>query len=518
MNPIKEVKFGSDAKEPLINGVNVVCDAVSSTMGYRGRTMLIEDGGGKPNPTKDGVSVAKAIFLDNPNESLGAEFVKEACNKTVNQAGDGTTSTAVLTQEFVKLSQEVIKKGKSPIDLKNEIESAKDEVVEYLKHNSVEVDDEYIKDVAKISSNNDEELGSIIAEAFLKAGKNGVVSYEDSDTSTTYVESINGMPIDRGYDIEFFNNVPEKRCVEFKDNPYVLLSNRNIQSLQDILPVLEFTNKEKKPLLIVSEMEHQVLKTLYTNAKQGLKVAVISPPAVAEKRMDYLSDIALATNAMVLDIDTGDNIATYDPKQLLGVCSSLTVTKENTILFFDEMINAEAIDKRMTDLNKVIENSHSDLEKKYLGDRVAKLSCGVSVVKVGASTESELKEKNDRVDDAIHAVRAALAEGVVEGGGTALVNASRILPEEKEGYRLVKEAILAPFKTILDNAGIEYSEILPMVSEKLGYDVKEYRLCNMIDAGIIDPVKVVRCALENSASAANTLLMTNGTITFKRSN
>ena len=518
MNPIKEVKFGKDAKEPLINGVNVVCDAVSSTMGYRGRTMLIEDGGGKPSPTKDGVSVAKAIFLDNPNESLGAEFVKEACNKTVNQAGDGTTSTAVLTQEFVKLSQHAISMNASPIDLKNEIENAKDEVIEYLKHNSVEVDDDYIKDVAKISSNNDEELGSIIAEAFLKAGKNGVVSYEDSDTSTTYVESINGMPIDRGYDIEFFNNVPEKRCVEFKDSPYVLLSNRNIQSLQDILPILEFTNKEKKPLLIVSEMEHQVLKTLYTNAKQGLKVAVISPPAVAEKRMDYLSDIALATNAMVLDIDTGDNIATYEPKQLLGVCSSLTVTKENTILFFDEMINAEAIDKRMTDLNKVIENSHSDLEKKYLGDRVAKLSCGVSVVKVGASTESELKEKTDRVDDAIHAVRAALAEGVVEGGGTALVNASRILPEEKEGYRLVKEAILAPFKTILDNAGVEYSEILPMVSEKLGYDVKEYRLCDMIESGIIDPVKVVRCALENSVSAANTLLMTDGTITFKRSN
>ena len=518
MNPIKEVKFGKDAKEPLINGVNVVCDAVSSTMGYRGRTMLIEDAGGKPNPTKDGVSVAKAIFLDNPNESLGAEFVKEACNKTVNQAGDGTTSTAVLTQEFVKLSQEVIKRGKSPIDLKNEIESAKDEVVEYLKHNSVEVDDEYIKDVAKISSNNDEELGSIIAEAFLKAGKNGVVSYEDSDTSTTYVESINGMPIDKGYDIEFFNNVPEKRCVEFKDNPYILLSNRNIQSIQDIIPILEFTNKEKKPLLIVSEMEHQVLKTLYTNAKQGLKIAVISPPAVAEKRMDYLSDIALATNAMVLDIDTGDNIATYSPKELLGVCSNLTVTKENTVLFFEEKINSKAIDKRMEDLNKVIENSHSDLEKKYLGDRVAKLSCGVSVVKVGASTTSELKEKNDRVDDAIHAVRAALAEGVVEGGGTALVNASKILSEEKEGYRLFKVAILAPFKTILKNAGVEYSEILPMVSEKLGYDVKEYRLCNMIESGIIDPVKVVRCALENSVSAANTLLMTDGTITFKRSN
>ncbi len=518
MNPIKEVKFGKDAKDPLIDGVNIVCKSVSSTMGYRGRTVLIEDAGGKPSPTKDGVSVAKSIFLDNPNESLGAEFVKEACSKTVNQAGDGTTSTAVLTQEFVKLSQEVIKKGKSPIDLKNEIEIAKDKVVEYLKHNSIEVDDEYIKDVARISSNNDEELGSIIAEAFLKAGKNGVVSYEDSDTSTTYVESINGMPIDRGYDIEFFNNVPEKRCVEFENNPYVLLSNRNIQSLQDILPVLEFTNKQKKPLLIVSEMEHQVLKTLYTNAKQGLKVAVISPPAVAEKRMDYLSDIALSTNAMVLDIDTGDNIASYEPEQLLGVCSSLTVTKENTILFFDEMINAEAIDKRMTDLNKVIENSHSDLEKKYLGDRVAKLSCGVSVVKVGASTESELKEKTDRVDDAIHAVRAALAEGVVEGGGTALVNASRVLPEDKEGYRLVKEAILAPFKTILKNAGMEYSEILPMVSEKLGYDVKEYRLCNMIESGIIDPVKVVRCALENSVSAANTLLMTDGTITFKRSN
>lgn len=527
-NPIKDVKFNEDSKTPLIKGINVVGDAVSSTMGYRGRTVLIESKGGKPEPTKDGVSVAKSIFLDDPVESLGAEFMKQACEKTVSEAGDGTTTTAVLAKSIINSSEEYLKNGDSAIDLKNGIEKAKDEVISYLKENATPVKDEFLYDVAKISANNDDELGKVISEAFIKAGKNGVVSYEPSPNSDTYVDTIGGMPIERGWDFEGFNNVPEKRAVEFNNNPLILLSNRKIQSIRDIIEVLEHVSKQGKELLIVSEMEYDVMKTLYINTKQGLKVAVITPPSIAEKRRDYLTDIRLATGGLVLDVDTSDNLSIIDPNILLGTCDRLTVTKDDTVLFFDEKPNQKVVTSKIDELQKVIEGSNNDLEKKYLYDRIAKLACGVSVVNVGASTEAELKEKMDRVDDAIHAVRAALSEGVIQGGGSALVNASRHLVDSankqgeqtKKGYEIIMQSILKPFCTILRNAGIsdedKLVEYIKLVDKDLGYDVKEYRVANMMESGIIDPVKVIRCALENSVSAATTVLMTNATVTYKR--
>ena len=536
-NPIKDVKFHDDAKKPLLKGINVVGDAVSSTMGYRGRTVLVESKGGKPEPTKDGVSVAKSIFLDDPVESLGAEFMKQACEKTVSEAGDGTTTTAVLTKTLVNLAEEKLKDGESAIDLKNGIEQAKDEVVEYLKSKSIKVKDEFLFNVAKISSNNDDELGKVISDAFIKAGKNGVVSYEPSPNSKTYVDTIGGMPIERGWDFEGFNNVPEKRAVEFNNKPLILLSNRKIQSIRDIISVLEYTSKSQKELLIISEMEYDVVKTLYANTKdrpspgggviRGMKVAVITPPSIAEKRRDYLTDIRLATGGMVLDVDTSDNIEVISAEALLGTCDRLTVTKDDTVLFFDEKPNQEVVTSKIEELQKVIDNSNNDLEKKYLSDRIAKLACGVSVVNVGASTEAELKEKMDRVDDAIHAVRAALSEGVIQGGGTSLVNASRLLFKSikdkndnlKAGYVVVMESILQPFMTILRNAGLTSDDMVEqaeLVEEGLGYDVKEYRITNMVESGIIDPIKVVRCALENSVSAATTVLMTDTTVTYKR--
>ena len=527
-HPIKDVKSEEESKKPLVKGINIVGNAVSSTMGYRGRTVLIESTGGKPEPTKDGVSVARSIFLDDPVESLGAEFMKQACEKTVSEAGDGTTTTAVLTKSIINSSEEHLKSGVSAIDLKNGIEKAKDEVIEYLKKNATPVKDEFLYDVAKISANNDDELGKVISEAFIKAGKNGVVSYEPSPNSDTYVDTIGGMPIERGWEFEGFNNVPEKRSVEFNNNPLILLSNRKIQSIMDILSVLEYVSENNKELLIVSEMEYDVMKTLFINSKKGLKVAVITPPSIAEKRRDYLTDIRLATGGMVLDIDTSDNIELINKDLLLGTCDKLTVTKDDTVLFFDEKPNQESVSAKIEELQKVVDNSTNDLEKKYLLDRISKLACGVSVVNVGASTEAELKEKMDRVDDAIHAVRAALSEGVIQGGGTALVNASRHILDStnkqsdstKDGYEVVMKSILQPFYTILKNAGIEDEdklvELINLVDENNGYDVKDYKVSNMMESGIIDPVKVIICALDNSVSAATTVLMTNTTITYKR--
>lgn len=515
---VKEVKFNSDAKDPLIKGINTVCDAVASTMGYRGRTVLIESAGGLPIVTKDGVSVAESIFLEDATESLGAEFVKQACRKTVNEAGDSTTCTAVLTKAILKSAEGALKHGVSAIDVKNGIDSAVKDVVEHLKENARQVDDSYLYDVARISSNNDEFLGGIIADAFIKAGKNGVVSYEESDTSETYVDFINGLPIARGYEFEGFVNKPENRSIEFANNPYILLSNRRFQNIRELLPVIEFCHKSNRELLIVSEMEFEVMKVLYANKKNGLKVAVIIPPSIGEKRRDYLTDISLVTGGLIVDLDTSTNIEGYDMNELLGSCSRLTVTKEDTVLFFNEEQNKEGVEAKIKELEEVIKNSNNKLEKEYLKDRISKLACGVSVIKVGASTDVELKEKVDRVDDAINAVKSALAEGVVSGGGLALYEASKNQKVAlSDGYYALLYAIQSPIKTILSNADIKLEDVEDKLGNGIGYDVKEYETCNMFERGIIDPLKAIRLALENAASVATTVLLTNTTITNKRS-
>lgn len=519
---IKEVKFNKEAKDPLINGINTVCDAVASTMGYRGRTVLIESNGGLPIVTKDGVTVAESIFLEDASESLGAEFVKQACRKTVNEAGDSTTCTAVLTKSIISETEKLLKSGKSAIDIKNGVEEAVKDTIEYIKSVSVKVDNDYIYDVAKISSNNDEELGKIIAEAFVKAGKNGVVSYEESDTSNTHLDFIDGMPIARGWYFEGFINKPENRSIEFANEPRILLSNRKFTNIREILPVIEYCHREGKELLIVSEMEFEVMKVLYANKKNGLKVAVIMPPSIGEKRRDYLSDIALATEALVVDLDTSSNLEAYNPEELLGKCSKINVTKEDTILFFNERLNSEGITSKIEELEKVIKNSNNKLEKEYLQDRISKLACGVSVIKVGATTDVELKEKLDRVDDAINAVKSAISEGVISGGGITLFNASFSIGEGKntnKGYSSLKEAIKAPLRTILKNAGLDCNKIeeeLLTMANGVGYDVKEYKYTDMFKSGIIDPAKAIRLALENAASVATTVLLTNATITHKR--
>jgi len=521
---VKEVKFNEEAKEPLINGVNTICDAVASTMGYRGRTVLIESPGGLPNVTKDGVSVADSIFLEDAVESLGCEFVKQGCRKTVSEAGDGTTGTAVLIKELVRLSQESLKKGISAIDLKIGIESAVKDIVDYIKKSSIKVEDHFLYDIARISANNDEELGKIISEAFLLAGDNGVVSYEQSENSDTYIDFIGGMPVSRGWEFEGFVNKPENRSIEFSTSPRILLSNRKFQNIREILPVIEHCHKNNQELLIVSEMDYEVTKVLYANKKSGgLKVAVIAPPSIGEKRRDYFTDISLATGGLVVDLDTSTLLEGYDMEALLGKCDKVIVTKDDTVLFFNERPNVESIDSKIEELSNVIKNSHNKLEIEYMQDRISKLACGVSIIKVGWSTEVELKEKLDRVDDAIHAVKAAKSEGVVPGGGICLLNASYDVDSKNgklsHGYKIVREAIKKPFKTILDNAGVNPSEVekqLLTSNKNTGYDVKDYKVVDMLSAGILDPAKVIRLELENASSVATTILTTNVTITHKR--
>lgn len=526
MSIIKEVNFQEDAKSPLIEGINIMGRAVGSTMGYRGRTVLVESSGGKPIVTKDGVSVAESIFLEDPIQSLGCEFVKDACRKTVSSAGDGTTQTTVLIREIVNVCDKLLKENKdsiTAIDLKNYIEKELPIVIEHLVENSIEVTEDKLFDVARISANNDDELGSIISEAFIKAGKNGVVSYEQSDNATTYIDFIDGMPIARGWEFEGFINKPESRSIEFANEPFILLSYRKLTHIKEILPILEYIHSKNKELLIVSEMEHSVMQTLYANKKGGLKVGIINPPSIGEKRRDYLSDISLSTGAMVIDIDTSNNIDGYDPEELLGVCSKITVTKDDTVLFFKERSNTEGVNAKIKELSAVIKTSNNKLEKEYLQDRISKLACGVSVIKVGGNTEVETKEKIDRVDDAIHAVRAALDMGVVAGGGVALLKAGEELRNGTLIGDILADVCSAPIKTILSNAGLKESDIesniksiLKTKAYSIGYDVKNYELTDMFESGIIDPLKVIVTALENAISASMTIITTDTTITFKR--
>ena len=519
MSIIKEVKFQQDAKTPLINGVNVIAKAVASTMGAKGRTVLIESQGGLPIVTKDGVSVAESVFLEDPIESLGCEFVKDACRKTVNLVGDATTQTAVLIQSLVNNGEKFLNQSSGANKLKQEIEDASVKVIKELKKNSKQVTKDNLLNVATISANNDKELGGLIAEAFVKAGDNGVVSFEKSDNANTFIDFIDGMPIARGWEFEGFVNKPKTRSVEFENNPRILLSYRKITNIREILHALEYAHTNNKELLIVSEMEYNVMQTLFANKKNGLKVAVIQPPSIGEKRRDYLSDIALATNAMVLDIDTSNNLEAYNIAEVLGECSRLVVTKEDTVLFFNEKLNTERINERIEELSEVIKNSNNPLEKEYLQSRISKLACGVSVIKVGGNTEVEVKEKCDRVEDAIHAVRAALEMGVVAGGGVALLRASFVLNGDTVGEMVLLESCKAPFETILANAELDPVDYYPSIFESnktIGVDVLDGKVKNMFTNGIIDPLKAVIVALENAVSASNTILTTNTTITLKR--
>ena len=512
-NIIKDIASGDSAKEKLIRGVNTVADVVGSTMGFRGRPVLIEEPGGLANVTKDGFETLEAIHLDDPIENMASEILKEASQRQLDMAGDGTTTVIVIAQALVKYSDELVKKGISPIDIKNMIEKSRDKILEYIKEKSIPVTDKIIYDIAHTSSSADKEISDIVSEAFRKAGEFGSVAHFRSDTEETHLEHIEGVLVESGYTDEGFVNVFNDRTAVFDANPLILVSNINFKTVQQLVPFMEFALSNKRQLVIVSEMEFQVHDVVLRNSlEKKFPFAVVRPPSHGQKRKDQLADLAMVCGTSVITSLSGERFEGR-AGEFLGEAKKITVGKKDTILVPSENLNKEAVDGKIKELSKLIETSTNNYEKKYLQDRIAKLHGGISIIKVGAVTESELKEKIARVDDSVQAVKSAIEEGVVAGGGILFFNAQDLDLDE-----VTRKSILAPIVRILSNAGKNIKEIeLPCACNyPLGYDVKNYEVVDMIEAGILDSAKVQSNAIINAVSVANTILMANNVITFKR--
>lgn len=517
---IKEIYSGEYAKKKLIEGVDIVADVVSSTMGYRGRTVLIEEDGGKNFPTKDGYHVLKSIILDNPLHNLACELLKEASQKTVDFAGDGTTATLVLAQAFVNLANEEIENGRSPIDVKLDIERSRDLILEFLQDISQPITNEFIYDVAKTSANQDESIAKIVYDAFISAGENGTVAHFRSNSDETFLEKIEGTLLDNGYADELFVNNPSDRTVLFENNPLVVLSAINFRTVDQIMPFIDFAFKNKREIVIVSDMEYQVRDVLLRNKLDSkLKVAVVTPPTFGQKRKDFLSDLALVCGTQMISTLSGDVFHGREA-DFLGTCSRVLVNNASSVFTKHPDTDIEKINGKINELKEQLNSSSNPLEKKYLIERIAKLSGQVSIIKVGAITESELKEKIDRVDDAVCAVRSAIEQGVVAGGGTALLHARIMLNHALD--KVTREAISTPFFKILENASFEFkrknwfTKKTKIPNYPNGIDVKNFIEVNMFNQGVIDATKVVKNSLINAVSVANTILMSDNVISLKR--
>ncbi len=519
----KEIKFDIESRDALKRGVDALANAVKVTLGPKGRNVVIEKSFGAPHITKDGVSVAKEIELEDKVENMGAQMVKEVASKTNDLAGDGTTTATVLAQAIVREGLKNVAAGANPMDLKRGIDKAVSTVVENLKSQSQEVGDssEKIKQVASISANNDEAIGSLIAEAFGKVGKEGVITVEEAKGTDTFVDVVEGMQFDRGYQSPYFVTDSEKMVTDL-ENPYILLVEKKISSMKELLPVLEPVAQQGKPLLIISEeVEGEALATLVVNKLRGsLKIAAVKAPGFGDRRKAMLEDIAILTGGTVISEEKGftmDNASI----EMLGTAERVTIDKDNTTI-----VNGggqeDLIKGRVAQIKAQLESSTSDYDKEKLQERLAKLAGGVAVLYVGAASEVEMKEKKDRVDDALHATRAAVEEGIVAGGGVALVRSIDVLnfkgdnQDEATGIKIVKRAIEEPLRQIVANAGGEGSVVVAKVEEgkaDFGYNAKTEEYVNMLEAGIIDPTKVTRVALENAASVAGMLLTTECVIT-----
>ena len=515
----KDIKFDIEARDGLKRGVDALANAVKVTLGPKGRNVIISKSFGGPTVTKDGVSVAKEIELQDPLENMGAQMVKEVASKTNDLAGDGTTTATVLAQAIVKEGLKNVAAGANPMDLKRGIDKAVEAIVDQLSKQSEAVGDssEKIKQVASISANNDETIGELIATAFTKVGKEGVITVEEAKGTDTYVDVVEGMQFDRGYLSPYFVTDADKMIAELS-NPYVLLYDKKISNLQELLPVLEPVAQSGRPLLIIAEdVDGQALATLVVNKlRGGLKIAAVKAPGFGDRRKAMLEDIAILTSGTVISEERGFSLenATLD---LLGTAETITIDKDNTTIV-NGSGDAEAIKARVNQIKAQIETTTSDYDKEKLQERLAKLAGGVAVLYVGAASEVEMKEKKDRVDDALHATRAAVEEGIVAGGGVALVRAKKVLGsletenlDETTGVQIVNKAIEAPLRTIVENAGGEGSVVINKVlegSSDFGYDAKADAYVNMFDAGIIDPKKVTRVALENAASVSGMILTT----------
>ena len=520
----KDIKFDIDARDGLKRGVDALANAVKVTLGPKGRNVIISKSFGAPTITKDGVTVAKEIELADPLENMGAQMVKEVASKTNDLAGDGTTTATVLAQAIVKEGLKNVAAGANPMDLKRGIDKAVEAIVADLAKQTKKVGDssDKIKQVAAISSNNDETIGDLIAQAFGKVGKEGVITVEEAKGTDTYVDVVEGMQFDRGYLSPYFVTDSEKMTADL-ENPYILLYDKKISSMKDLLPVLEPVAQSGKPLLIIAEdVDGEALATLVVNKLRGsLKIAAVKAPGFGDRRKAMLEDIAILTGGTVIAEERGFTMenATLD---MLGTCEKITIDKDNTTI-----VNGSGVPKtiktRVNQIKSQIESTTSDYDKEKLQERLAKLAGGVAVLYVGAASEVEMKEKKDRVDDALHATRAAVEEGIVAGGGVALVRAKSVLSkikaenaDEETGIQIVARAVESPLRTIVENAGGEGSVVVSKVLEgkgDFGYDAKSETYVDMIKAGIIDPKKVTRIALENAASVAGMILTTECALT-----
>ena len=515
----KEIKFDIEARDALKRGVDALANAVKVTLGPQGRNVVIDKKFGGPSITKDGVSVAKEIELEDTIENMGAQMVKEVASKTADIAGDGTTTATVLAQAIVSNGLKNVAAGANPMDLKRGIDKAVSVVVKDLKSQSQEVGDsnEKIQQVGAISANNDNTIGSLIAEAMNKVKKEGVITVEEAKGTDTYVEVVEGMQFDRGYLSPYFVTNADKMLTDL-DNPQILLYDKKISNMKDLLPILEPAAQSGKPLLIIAEdVDGEALATLVVNKMRGsLKIAAVKAPGFGDRRKEMLEDIAILTGGTVISEERGFKLENAT-LEMLGTAEKVTIDKDNTTVVNGAGIK-ENITARVNQIKAQIESTTSDYDREKLQERLAKLAGGVAVLYVGAASEVEMKEKKDRVDDALHATRAAVEEGIIAGGGVALVRAADALAklkgdnaDETTGIQIVTRAVEEPLRQIVANAGNEGSVVVSKVKEgkaDFGYNAKKEVFENMFEAGIIDPTKVTRVALENAASVAGMLLTT----------
>ncbi|MGV1848717.1 chaperonin GroEL [Rhizobium sp. L80/93] len=518
----KQIKFGRDAREKMLRGVDILADTVKVTLGPKGRNVIIDKSYGSPRITKDGVTVAKEIELEDKFENMGAQMVREVASKTNDIAGDGTTTATVLAQAIVREGGKAVAAGMNPMDLKRGIDLAVAEVVKDIvsKAKKISTSDE-VAQVGTISANGEKEIGQSIAEAMQKVGNEGVITVEEAKTAETELEVVEGMQFDRGYLSPYFVTNPEKMVAELED-AYILLHEKKLSNLQAMLPVLEAVVQTGKPLLIISEdVEGEALATLVVNKlRGGLKIAAVKAPGFGDRRKAMLEDIAILTGGTVISEDIGIKLESVT-LEMLGRAKKISITKENTTIV-DGSGQKSDIEGRVAQIKAQIEETTSDYDREKLQERLAKLAGGVAVIRVGGATEVEVKEKKDRIDDALNATRAAVQEGIVPGGGTALLRASVVLnikganDDQTAGINIIRKALQSLVRQIAENAGDEGSiivgKILESNTDNYGYNAQTGEYGDMIAMGIVDPVKVVRTALQNAASVASLLITTEAMI------
>ncbi|HZY83170.1 MAG TPA: chaperonin GroEL [Cyclobacteriaceae bacterium] len=523
----KLMTFNAEARTSLKNGMNALAEAVIVTLGPKGRTVVFERSSGEPQVCNDGVTVAKQVELDDPQEDLGAKMLRQAAIKTSETAGDGTTTATLLAQAMINIGLKRIEAGVNPMEVRKGIQAAVKAVVAKLKKMTINVGDDIskIEQVATISANNDSEIGKLIAEAMTKAGKESVITIEEAKGMETTIEVVKGMRFDRGYLSPYFINDPEKLETDF-ENPFILIHEKKISGMKDILPLLEKVTKAGAPLLVIADdVETDVLATFVLNTLRGvLKIAAVKAPGFGDRRKDMLQDIAILTGGTMIAEDTGASLEAVSLEQL-GRCERVIITKESTTIVGGQG-NKDEIQKRIKQIKAELEKVTSDYDKEKLQERLAKLAGGVAIVYVGAATEVELVEKKDRVDDALNATRAAVQEGIIPGGGVSYLRVIPVLDQMKGdnegssiGIHIVKKSLEEPLRRIVVNAGLDPNEIIQAVKagkDDFGFNAKNEKYENLLSTGVIDPTKVTRLALENAASVAMMMLTTECVIAQKR--